>query len=137
MADPVVSNAADALVPRAPRTPKRTPERAPRGVWAVYLVLGLGAILMVFPFIWQLLTAFKTYAESTAVPPVFLPADWQWENFVKVFDTLPFAQMFLNSVIITVARVIGQVVLCTMAGYAFARMQFPGKNLIFVVFLSC
>lgn len=129
---------ADALIvpPVRARRTHRDGERPARHIWVVYVLLIVGAVVMVFPFLWQVLTAFKSFAESTAVPPVLFPEVWQWENFVKVFDTIPFAQMFWNSVLITAARVIGQVVLCTMAGYAFARMQFPGRNALFVVFLS-
>lgn len=104
-----------------------------------YLVHGLliiGAIIMVFPFVWQLLTSFKNFAGATSIPPQWIPDPWDFSNFGKVFDAMPFGQMFVNSVILTVSRTLGQVVLCTMAGYAFARMYFPGRNLVFILFLS-
>ncbi len=104
--------------------------------WPVYLTLTLGAIVMTFPFVWQFFTAFKTYDVSVKVPPVLFPDPWTLENFVEVFDTLPFAQMFANSVAMTAGRTVGQVVLCTMAGYAFARIAFPGRQVVFVLFLS-
>ncbi|MBS0022939.1 carbohydrate ABC transporter permease [Microbacterium paraoxydans] len=107
-----------------------------RGLWAVHAVLLVGAVLMVFPFVWQLLTSFKTLSDSVQVPPSFLPREWVFTNFAEVFDSMPFGQMFLNSVLLTVGRTVGQVVLCTMAGYAFARIPFPGRNVLFVVFLS-
>ena len=107
-----------------------------RGHWLVHLVLGAGAVLMVFPFIWQALTAFKTFPQSVQVPPVVIPDPWVFSNFAEVFDSMPFAQMFLNSVVLTVGRTVGQVVLCTMAGYAFARIPFRGRNAVFVLFLS-
>lgn len=106
------------------------------GTWAVYLLLGAGAIAMVFPFIWQTLTAFKTFQDSVAIPPVIWPDPWVWTNFSDVLDTLPFIRMFFNSVALTIGRTVGQVVLCTMAGYAFARIDFPGRGPIFVLFLS-
>ncbi|QDE36472.1 carbohydrate ABC transporter permease [Microbacterium foliorum] len=105
-------------------------------MWIVHVVLLVGAILMVFPFIWQLLTSFKTLSDSVQVPPSLLPREWVFTNFAEVFDSMPFAQMFANSVLLTIGRTIGQVVLCTMAGYAFARIPFPGRNALFVVFLS-
>ena len=107
-----------------------------RGLWAVHLVLIVGAVLMVFPFIWQLLTSFKTLADSVQVPPSALPDPWVFSNYGKVFDSMPFGQMFVNSVLLTVGRTVGQVVLCTMAGYAFARIPFRGRNALFVLFLS-
>ena len=103
-----------------------------RGHWLVHLVLGAGAVVMVFPFVWQALTAFKTFPDSVQVPPVVIPDPWVFTNFAEVFDSMPFAQMFLNSVVLTVGRTVGQVVLCTMAGYAFARIPFRGRNVVFV-----
>ncbi|AMG85074.1 carbohydrate ABC transporter permease [Microbacterium sp. HSID17254] len=105
-------------------------------MWIVHVVLIVGAALMVFPFVWQLLTSFKTLSDSVQVPPSFLPREWVFTNFAEVFDSMPFGQMFLNSVLLTVGRTVGQVALCTMAGYAFARIAFPGRNALFVVFLS-
>lgn len=107
-----------------------------RGIWAVHAVLILGALVMVFPFIWQLLTSFKTLSDSVQVPPTVLPTEWVFSNYAEVFESMPFAQMFMNSVLLTLGRTIGQVALCTMAGYAFARIPFPGRNAVFVVFLS-
>ncbi|SFR67999.1 carbohydrate ABC transporter membrane protein 2, CUT1 family [Agromyces sp. CF514] len=106
------------------------------GHWLVHLLLAAGAIVMVFPFVWQTLTAFKTFQDSVQVPPVVIPDPWVFTNFAEVFDSMPFGQMFLNSVLLTAGRTIGQVVLCTMAGYAFARIPFRGRNALFVVFLS-
>lgn len=107
-----------------------------RGHWIVHTVLIVGAILMIFPFVWQTLTAFKTLQASVQVPPVIFPQPWVWTNFSKVFDEMPFAQMFVNSVVLTIGRTVGQVALCTMAGYGFARIPFKGRNVVFVLFLS-
>lgn len=107
-----------------------------RGHWAVHLVLALGAVVMIFPFVWQTLTAFKTFQDSVQVPPIVFPDPWVFTNFAEVFESMPFGQMFLNSVLLTVGRTVGQVVLCTMAGYAFARIPFKGRNVLFVLFLS-
>lgn len=115
---------------QAGRTPKN------RGLWIVHTVLILGAVVMIFPFIWQTLTAFKTFQDSVQVPPVVIPDPWVFTNFAEVFDSMPFAQMFTNSVLLTIGRTAGQVVLCTMAGYAFARIPFRGRNTVFVLFLS-
>lgn len=111
-------------------------KRIRRQPWAVHITLALGAVIMVFPFIWQALTALKTFAGSVQVPPQIIPDPWVFTNFGEVFASLPFAQMFLNSVLLTVGRTIGQVALCTMAGYAFARIPFKGRTFVFVLFLS-
>lgn len=103
--------------------------------WPIHVVLILGSLIMVFPFFWEFMTAFKTYAGSTQVPPQWIPDPWTW-NFDEVFSRAPLGQMAINSVIITVARTAGQVVLCTMAGYGFARLNFPFRGPLFIVFLS-
>ena len=125
-----VAGVPDAARRRAGGTPRI------RGIWSVHVVLILGAVIMVFPFIWQTLTAFKTFQDSVQVPPVVIPDPWVFTNFAEVFDSMPFAQMFANSVLLTIGRTVGQVALCTMAGYAFARIPFPGRNVVFVLFLS-
>ena len=125
-----------AVVGAAPARSRSAGAPRNRGLWIVHVVLIVGAALMVFPFVWQLLTSFKTLSDSVQVPPSFLPREWVFTNFAEVFDSMPFGQMFLNSVLLTVGRTVGQVALCTMAGYAFARIAFPGRNALFVVFLS-
>lgn len=122
--------------PRDELVTDRDTARRRRQPWLVHALLILGAIIMVFPFFWQVMTSFKDFAQATTVPPVWIPTEWHWENFAKVFEAMPFAQMFGNSVLITVVRTLAQVIFCTMAGYAFARMQFPGRNILFVLFLS-
>ncbi|MFT0762116.1 carbohydrate ABC transporter permease [Actinomyces sp. F1_1611] len=107
-----------------------------RQPWVVHVLLSVGAVVMVFPFVWQLLTAFKTFGGSVQVPPQLIPDPWEWGNFAKVFASMPFGLMFMNSVLLTIGRTVGQVVLCTMAGYAFARIPFRGRNLAFIAFLS-
>lgn len=135
MSDVSLDTRAVAGVPDAGRTHAGRKPKI-RGLWIVHVVLILGAIVMIFPFVWQTLTAFKTYQDSVQVPPVIIPDPWVFTNFADVFASMPFAQMFLNSVLLTIGRTVGQVVLCTMAGYAFARIPFPGRNALFVVFLS-
>lgn len=110
--------------------------RTVRPRWATHLVLLLGGLLMVFPFLWQLSMSLSTQAEVTSVPPTWLPAEPQWGNYPAVFDQVPFWNQFLTTVAVTVARVVGQLLLCALAGYAFARMTFPGKGLLFALVLS-
>ncbi|MEU8953184.1 carbohydrate ABC transporter permease [Streptomyces sp. NPDC048518] len=106
------------------------------GSLATHAALSLGALVMVFPFLWQLLTALKTLAETSRVPPTFLPDTWNWSSFDEVFSSLPFREMLTNSLINTVGRTLGQLVFCSLAAYAFARMQFRGRNALFALFLS-
>lgn len=136
MSDVTLDTRAAIGVPKSPTGRRVGRSHSNRGLWVVHLILIVGAIAMVFPFIWQLFTSFKTLSDSVQVPPSLLPSEWIFTNFSEVFDSMPFGLMFLNSVLLTVGRTVGQVVLCTMAGYAFARIPFPGRNVLFVVFLS-
>jgi multiple sugar transport system permease protein len=102
----------------------------------IHLILILGSIAMVFPFIWMLLTSLKTYAESIHVPPVLFPKNFQWTNYKAVFTLLPFFKFMFNTFIVTVIRTAGQLFLCSLAAYAFARIEFPGRNILFLIALS-
>lgn len=106
---------------------------AARGTHAILM---LGSILMLVPFAWMLLTSVKTMSEAVAVPPVLFPAEPQWGNYAYVFQLLDFGRLYVNTIVATVIRVASQLVLCAMAGYAFARLSFPGKNLLFALVLS-
>jgi len=101
-----------------------------------HLLLSLGAIVMIGPFAWEVLTSFKTFAESIHVPPVVIPATFDWHNYREVFDSLPFSALFMNTVLMTLARTAGQVFFCSLAGYAFARLRFRGRLVLFGLFLS-
>lgn len=102
----------------------------------VDVALTLGAMVVMFPFVWQVLTSFKTYDVSVLEPPKILPDPWTLANYIEVFNSVPFGNMFVNSVILTAGRTLGQIALCSLAGYAFARIEFPGRKAIFIVFLS-
>lgn len=102
----------------------------------IHIVLISGILITVLPFLWMVLTSFKTLGESTQIPPVIFPKKVMWENYFKVLKTLPFTTFYMNTIISTIAKTAGQILLCSMAAYAFARIQFPFKNLIFIIVLS-
>jgi multiple sugar transport system permease protein len=101
-----------------------------------HVVLALGSLVMMFPFLWQVKMAVSTQAEISAIPPDLLPKGLEWRNFTEVFQRLPFLDQFWVSVAVTAGRTVGQLVLCSMAGYAFARMRFPGKGVLLALILS-
>ena len=101
-----------------------------------HVVLIVASLAMLFPFLWQIKPSISTEAEIMAVPPNFWPSGVEWENYAEVFQRLPFLSQFWVSVGITLLRTLGQVILCSMAGYAFARMQFRFKGLLLGVVLS-
>lgn len=100
-----------------------------------YAALIIGALIMVFPFIWMILTSFKTVAESNAVPPVIFPKAFRWENFKEAVTSLPFLKLYLNTALMILFRVICAVAFSSMAGYAFAMLEFRGKKLLFGIVL--
>ncbi len=91
---------------------------------------------MIMPFLWMVSTSLKSFAESMQVPPTIFPKEFKFENYLEVFEKINFAQYYLNTIIITVARTVFQLILCSLAAYAFARLRFPGKNIIFIAILS-
>ena len=101
-----------------------------------HIVLGGGGLLMAFPFVWQIIMSLSTNAEVQSVVPTLWPAELQWQNYAEVFARMPFLSQLNTSVLITVIRVLAQIVLCTMAGYAFARMRFTGRTILLGITLS-
>ncbi|MCE4026703.1 carbohydrate ABC transporter permease [Microbacterium sp. Au-Mic1] len=99
----------------------------------VLIVAGLG---MVFPFVWMLLTSFKTLPQLLKNPLSLLPSPWTVDNYVQAWNAVPFAQAYLNSAYIAVLVVIGTLITASMAGYAFARIRFRGSKVLFIVFLA-
>ena len=100
-----------------------------------YVCLILGAVIMIFPFVWMILTSFKTQTESMQIPPVIFPSHWNLDNFVDAVASLPFVNMYVNTALMILFRVICAVVFSSMAGYAFAKLQFRGKNILFGLIL--
>lgn len=100
-----------------------------------YVALILGSITMIFPFVWMLLTSFKTQAESMAIPPQILPSQWNFDNFVMALESLPFVNLYMNTGLLIFFRVLCAVVFSSMAGYAFAKLEFPFKKALFGIVL--
>ena len=100
-----------------------------------YAALIIGAIIMIFPFVWMILTSSKTVAESTQIPPTIFPQQFTTANFTDVLTNLPFVNLYINTGLTILFRVICAVVFSSMAGYAFAKLHFRGKNLLFGIVL--
>ena len=95
------------------------------------LVLGLGGLVVVVPFLWMIFTAFKTPDEAYAWPPTLLPSQWRLENFQKLFELVPFGRMFLNSFWTSALIATLNIAVGAPAAYAFARLRFPGREALF------
>jgi len=94
------------------------------------------SLAMVFPFFWMVSSSLKNTNDLYAVPPVLFPRHLLWSNYVYMFTSAPWGVYFFNTVKITVLVVLGQLITCSMAAYAFARLRFPGRDLIFAVYLG-
>ena len=102
----------------------------------VHTLLIFGAIVMIIPFLWMILTSFKAFVEAMQVPPTILPKEWQFANYLKVFEKVDFLRYYKNTIIVAVTRTAFQLFLSSLSAYAFARLKFPGKNIIFIILLS-
>ena len=102
-----------------------------------YAVLTLAAFLVLLPLLWMFSTSLRPLADSYKLPPQWLPTDWRWENYLAPFESnVPFELFFLNSLKIAALTTLGQLISCSMAGYAFARLRFPGRDILFMVLLA-
>ena len=102
----------------------------------IHIILLLGLGITIFPFFWMVLTSFKTTGEAMQIPPTIFPKKFITVAYSQIVSSLPFARIYLNTILSTVITVLVQLVFCAMAGYAFARIKFPFKNTIFILLLS-
>lgn len=96
----------------------------------------IGAVVMITPFIWAVTTSLKARGAMLIVPPEFMPAEPTLDAYSTVINRFPFIRVFFNSVAVAVATTFGQLVLCSMAGYAFARLEFRGRDTLFLLYLA-
>jgi multiple sugar transport system permease protein len=106
------------------------------GTWLTYLFLTVMAILTLAPMVWVVATSLRTPAQSFTLPPQWIPIDMDFSNYAMVFDEIPFWRQITNSFIITFSVVAGQLITAALAGYAFARLRFPGRNVLFWIVLA-
>lgn len=106
------------------------------GSWLLAIFLIPTALLMLMPFIWMISTSLKSAGAVFTYPPEFIPRPPQWNNYVRIFEVLPFARFFLNSLFVAVAVTALQLVTCSMAAYAFARLRFRGREALFLGYLG-
>jgi len=102
----------------------------------VYSILTIGALCMVFPFVWMVLSAFKTERDVWTYPPRWIPSKWQFYNFVEVFRIIPLGRYFMNTLVVTTAITIGQTSFSILAAYALARFVFPLKSVIEIIVMG-
>ncbi len=128
--------AADQPPPEGRVEERRTPADRRRSPWWLYAALTVGLVAMVAPFVWMVLSSVKPEAEIRQVPPSWLPEDFTLENYQRLFTQLDFPTYFFNSVVVAVAVTLGNLAFCSMLGYALAKLDFPGKRLLFLVVMG-
>jgi multiple sugar transport system permease protein len=102
----------------------------------LYAVLILGLLVVVGPFLWMALSSFKPEAEIRASPPTWLPHTWTTGNYHDLFARLDFPRYFTNSVVVAVLVTVGNLVFCSLLGYALAKLNFPGRKALFLTVLG-
>ncbi|HNP88772.1 MAG TPA: carbohydrate ABC transporter permease [Kouleothrix sp.] len=106
------------------------------GAVLLHIFLLLGSVVMLLPFIWMLSTSLKTPAETFAYPPVWIPTQIAWNNYSRAVSSMPFGRFYLNSLIVTISVTVLQILTSSLAAFAFARLRFPGRNLLFLLYLA-
>ncbi len=103
------------------------------GLHVVLLTVGL---LFMLPFVWSISTSLKPMSDLFSVRPSLIPSEIRWENYREVFETAPFLRYYANSVIVTVGRTVGQVLIASVAAFAFSQLRFPGRDVLFFILLA-
>ncbi len=101
----------------------------------IHLVLVVGSLVMIAPFVWMFMTSFKTLYESMQIPPSLFPESFGLENYRKVFVALPFIRLYGNTFAMIGIRLLTSSLFCAMAAYGFARLVFPGRSVLFAFVL--
>ncbi len=101
-----------------------------------HLAIYAAALATLAPFIWMVLTSFKDLGEILLYPPKWLPAKLAWDNYVNAFAAAPFGRFYLNSLFVATAVTLGQLITCSLAAFAFARLSFRGREVLFLLFLG-
>jgi len=101
-----------------------------------HLILLPLAFLMIMPMVWMVITSFETLNETRHFPPILVPSGLRWQNYTQVLQQAPFARWMLNTVVVTTAVVVANLFFCSLAGYAFARIKFFGRDVVFILVLA-
>ena len=114
---------------------KKTLQKEPVNVVGS-IVLLIGSLIMVFPFVWMVLSSFKTVGDVYTYPPKWLPSEWNFNNFQQVFDMIPFWTYYGNSIFTSVVQTVLQIAISILAAYALTKLRFPGRNAMYTFLQS-
>jgi multiple sugar transport system permease protein len=124
------------LTYQATRQKAHTPPRILIGNAIFYVLLTVAALAFFFPFFWAAMTSLKRPAELLLFPPKVFPEIPQWVNYARVFEKVPFFKWALNTVFVVTVGTLGMVISASLAGYSFARFEFRGRDLLFMITLG-
>lgn len=102
----------------------------------IYILLIIGALFILIPFIWMISTSLKPSNEVLIMPPKIIPSKFMWENYKIAWQAAPFKTYFRNSIIVTVSVTIGELITTILAAFAFSRLEFKGRNMIFTLLVA-
>ncbi len=102
----------------------------------LHIIIYLIAFAVLMPFIWMILTSFKDMSEIFVYPPKWFPSKFNLDNYINAFSAAPFGRFYLNSIFVALTVTIGQLITCSMAAFAFARLKFWGRDVLFFIFLG-
>ncbi len=102
----------------------------------VYVVMSLGAVIALLPFLWMVSTSLKDVQDVVTLPPQWIPNPPVTHTYPDVWNELPFVNFFINSTYITLSSVVGQLLVCSLSAYAFARLEFRGRDKLFYLYLA-
>lgn len=101
-----------------------------------YAILIAGSVIMLLPFLWMLSTSLKTSQATFVLPPEFIPRDITLDNYARVTQAFPFYRFLFNSLFVSLTSTAGQLLFCSMAAYAFSRLEFKGRDVLFILYLG-
>ncbi|MGH0052346.1 MAG: carbohydrate ABC transporter permease [Sphaerochaetaceae bacterium] len=108
-------------------------ERMNMGIFSILLI---GSLVMIFPFVWMILSSFKTVSDVYTYPPKWIPSGWKFTNFAKVFEMIPFGRYYFNSIFTSVMQTVLQLFISITAAYSLVVLDFPGKRFLYTLVRS-
>lgn len=136
MATSTVEKRLKTTTTRAKRKGLSRQQRKLIGDLLAFTLLTIGGVAMLVPFLWMLFTSFKSTPEIYSYPPKLLPREFLWRNYLDAWTLLPFSTFFRNSAIVSICVVFGQLFTCSLAGYSFSRLRYPGRDRLFFLYLA-
>lgn len=102
----------------------------------IHIILIALGVCMIVPFVWMISTSLKGYHEIFRYPPTWIPESFRWQNYIEAWNLAPFDRFYFNSTFVAVVTTVGQIITGVLAAYAFARMEFKGRDQVFMMFLA-